>query len=109
MPKFVALLRGVDVGAARRVPMGALRELAVDVRVVVRSVRELANIVSENPIEVVPAEHSRLLVAFIQDPRGLAGFASLDKLLAPGERFALGKSQALASGGATDRCAPPDI
>ncbi len=29
MPTFVALLRGINVGSARKVPMAALRELCV--------------------------------------------------------------------------------
>jgi len=136
MPTFVALLRGVNVGKAKRVPMAELRsllsemgytgvatllnsgnaafrsakrspaghaaaiaaalsdQLQFEVPVVVKSAKELAAIVSENPITADADEHSRLLVAFVQDTKVLAGLSDVESLVAPPERFAVGKHAA---------------
>ena len=136
MPRFVALLRGVNVGKANRVPMAELRQLLADlgytdvatllnsgnavfhadkgapavhaadiaaaisgkleieVPVIVKSAKELAAIVSENPIKAEATAHSRFLVAFAQDARALAGLAAIEPLVVPSERFVLGKHAA---------------
>ena len=132
MPRFVALLRGVNVGKANRVPMAGLRalltglgytnvvtllnsgnavfqaakglpskhatdiaaailrELAIEVPVIVKSASELANIVSANPLGRTAPDHSRLLVAFAQDDKALSGLAAIEPLVAAPERFVLG-------------------
>lgn len=136
MPTFIALLRGVNVGKAKRVPMAEWRDLLgglgytrvatllnsgnavfhaakgtparhaadiaaaiaaqlkVEVPVIVKSARELAAIVSENPIKAAADEHPRLLAAFVQDPKALAGLAAVEALVVPPEQFAVGKSAA---------------
>lgn len=136
MPAFVALLRGVNVGKARRVPMAEFRStlaglgytgvatllnsgnavfratsgtparhaasiaaalaahLKVDVPVIVKSARELATVVAECPIKADPSNHSRLLVAFVQEAKALAGLASIERLVAPPEEFAIGSRAA---------------
>ncbi len=136
MPTFVALLRGVNVGGAKRVPMAELRallsdlgytgvatllnsgnavfraargtpekhataiaaaissRLGVDAPVIVKSARELAAIVAENPIETAADLHSRLLVAFVQDARALSSLAAIEALVVPPERHAAGKHAA---------------
>ncbi len=58
MPRFVALLRGVNVGKGKRVPMAALRQLLaalaktlhVDVPVIVKSSSDIASIQKENTL-----------------------------------------------------------
>jgi uncharacterized protein (DUF1697 family) len=132
MPTFVALLRGVNVGKAKRVPMADLRglleglgytgvatllnsgnavfragkgtpaklaahiaaaiedQLAVEVPVIVQSAAELAAIVAENPFDTDASEHARMLVAFVQDAKALAGLAAIAALVAPPERFEVG-------------------
>ena len=132
MPTCIALLRGINVGKAKRVPMadfrrllaglgfddiatllnsgnavfkaprGATRKMAadiaaaiskklkVDVPVIVKSAAELAAIVAGNPIAVPADGHSRLLVAFTQDPKAVARLASVGPLAVPPERFAIG-------------------
>lgn len=134
MPTFVALLRGVNVGKAKRVPMAELRALLaelgytgvrtllnsgnavfrassgtpgkhaekiaaaianqfkIEVPVIVKSANELATIVSGNPIKAGPSEHPRLLVAFVQDEKGLSTLAAIGPLVVSPERFALGNS-----------------
>lgn len=136
MPTFIALLRGINVGKAKRVPMADLRELLtelgytgvatllnsgnvvfraakgtpvklaaeiahaistrlnVDVPVIVKPVRDLDEIVAENPLAEDAQDHSRLLVAFIQDKKALPGLAAIDALVAPPEQFAVGKHAA---------------
>lgn len=132
---YVALLRGVNVGKAKRVRMadlvalleelgytdvatllnsgnavfraakgtsaqhaariaGALAtELHVEAPVVVKSAREFAAIVAENPVQT-PADPSRLLVVFTQDRRGLSTLAAIQPLVAPREHFLIGKHAA---------------
>jgi uncharacterized protein (DUF1697 family) len=136
MPTFVALLRGVNVGKAKRVPMADFRavlsslgytgvrtllnsgnavfraargnparhsadiaaaiagELKVEVPVIVKSARELAAVVSENPVKAGEDEHPRLLVAFAADAKMLSSLAPVASLAMPPERFALGKNAA---------------
>ncbi len=136
MPTFVALLRGVNVGKAKRVPMAEFRtlldglgyqgvatllnsgnavfraatgapakhaadiavtiaaRLKVEVPVIVKSARQLAAVVRENPIATEAQEHSRLLVAFAQDAQALRGLAAVAPLVVPPEKFAVGKNAA---------------
>ena len=136
MPTYVALLRGVNVGGARRVPMSDLRRLlselgfsgvatllnsgnavfsapgascsmhaaaiaeairralALRVPVVVKSARELAAIVVENPLASSVAAPSRMLVAFAADQASLARLADLSALVVAPEEFHLGKRAA---------------
>jgi uncharacterized protein (DUF1697 family) len=136
MPTFVALLRGVNVGKAKRVRMAVLRALLsglgytgvstllnsgnvvfrstkrapakhaariaaaisdnmqVEVPVIVKSAKELAAIVAENPITADTHEHSRFIVAFVQDTKVLPSLLAIQSLVAPSEQFAVGKSAA---------------
>ena len=136
MPTYVALLRGVNVGKARRVPMADLRKVLAglgctevatllnsgnaafrstarsasgcataiaraladrfgfDVPVVVKSAQELGAIVAGNPLRFTAADHSRLLVAFMQDAGQLPSLHGLDPLVVPPEQFAVGRHAA---------------
>jgi len=136
MPTFVALLRGVNVGKAKRVPMAEFRallsrlgytgvatllnsgnavfrasrgapakhaadiaaaissQLNVEVPVIVKSADELAAIISENPVKAAADEHSRCLVAFVQDTKAVSGLAAIESLVAPPEQFAIGRNAA---------------
>ena len=136
MAALIALLRGVNIGKAKRVPMAAfrklleelgysdvatllnsgnavfraragtpkkhasdiaaaiLRELKVDVPVIVKTAVELAAIVAENPFAAEGPERSRLLVAFTQDPDALAGLSSIASLVSPREKFLAGRHAA---------------
>lgn len=136
MPTFVALLRGVNVGKAKRVPMAELRallsglgytgvatllnsgnavfharrgtpakhaadisaaistRLKIDVSVVVKSATELAAIISENPVKAGTEEHSRFLVAFVQDPGSLSSLAAIEPLVVTREQFSVGRNAA---------------
>ncbi len=136
MATFVALLRGVNVGKNKRVPMAELRRLlsglgctdvvtllnsgnavfrapkgtpaslaadvaatirerlGLEVPVIVKSARELDAIVAGNPLAVEAALHSRLLVAFVQDRKSLAGLATIAPLVAKPERFEVGRQAA---------------
>jgi uncharacterized protein (DUF1697 family) len=112
MPEFSALLSGLGyTGVATLLNSGnatfdspggppekhaaaislALRaRLEIDVAVVVKSARELADIVDQNPIPIEADTHSRLLVAFVQDTEALPELAVLARLVEPPERFEIG-------------------
>lgn len=132
MPVYVALLRGVNVGKAKRVPMADLRAVLAgldctdvatllnsgnavfrskarsasgcaaaiaralaarfgfDIPIVVKSMPELSAIVAGNPLRFTEADHSRLLVAFVQDAGMLASLRGLASLVVPPEQFAFG-------------------
>jgi uncharacterized protein (DUF1697 family) len=136
MPTFVALLRGINVGKAKRIPMAELRalltrlgytqvatllnsgnvvfqategtaadhaqdiakaishKLKMEVPVIVRTERELSAIITENPIKADASEHSKLLVAFVQNPKTLSDLEPLKSLVVPPEQFAVGKRAA---------------
>ena len=59
-----------------------------------KSATELAAIVAENPVNVEAAEHSRYLVAFVQDAAALSGLAAVHPLVVSPEQFAVGKNAA---------------
>jgi uncharacterized protein (DUF1697 family) len=136
MPTYVALLRGVNVGKARRVPMAELRGVLAglgctevttvlnsgnavfkaatrsasacaaaiapalagrcgfDVPVVVKSAQELGAIMTGNPLRFTEADHSRLLVAFVQGAEQLASLRKIDSLVVPPEQFSVGSHAA---------------
>lgn len=136
MATFVALLRGVNVGKSRRVPMADLRsllagmgytgvatllnsgnavfhasrgapgshaadiaatiaaELRVEVPVVVKTAAEIAAIVAGNPLARFATDHSRLLVAFVQDATSLQDLAGIASLVVPPEQFVVGSKAA---------------
>ena len=138
MSTFVALLRGVNVGNGRRVPMATLRELMtslglVDVRtllnsgnavydlpgapvpapwqardiaaallaqlgltvpVIVKSAKQLASIVDENPWGQSAADPARLLVVFTQEAATLAALRVIEGLVIAPESFHVGRHAA---------------
>jgi uncharacterized protein (DUF1697 family) len=136
MTTFVALLRGVNIGKAKRVPMAEFRKLLaglgleevvtllnsgnavfrsksvapariasdiaaaisrhlkVEVPVIVKSAKEFAAIVADNPFKAGAADHSRFLVAFTQETESLADLAAIASLVTPPERFAIGRHAA---------------
>lgn len=136
MPAFIALLRGVNIGKAKRVPMAELcalltglgytdvatllnsgnavftarkgrsakhatdisaailTKLKIGVPVIVKSESELAAIVAENPVKAGDGDHSRLLVAFVQDANVLPSLAAIASLVVTPEKFAVGKHAA---------------
>ncbi len=136
MTPFIALLRGINVGKAKRIPMAELRslltrlgytsvatllnsgnvvfhaakgaparhaaqiaiaissELRVEVPVIVKSVAELATIVSENPLAEGALDHSRLLVTFVQNNKTLSALEAIGDVVVSPERFVVGKHAA---------------
>lgn len=136
MPTFVALLRGVNVGKAKRILMADLRallgelgytgvatllnsgnavfqaaqgtpakhaaaiseaiasKLQIEVPVIVKSAPELSAIVAGNPWSGSAPDHSRLLVAFVQDAQALPGLEAIGRLTVPPEEFAVGRHAA---------------
>jgi len=136
MPVSVALLRGINVGKAKRVAMADLRGLLadlgytgvatllnsgnvvfrsskgstarhaadiaaaisrvlhLDVSVIVKTASELETIISENPIAAAGTAPTRLLVAFVQDSGALSGLKVVERLVAPLEKFVIGRNAA---------------
>jgi uncharacterized protein (DUF1697 family) len=100
--RFVALLRGVNVGKGKRVPMAALRQLLaalaktlhVDVPVIVKSSSDIAAIQKENTLASIATEPSRLLVAFTATAADLNALAVLAPLSSPPEQLLVGKHAA---------------
>ena len=68
--------------------------LSVEVPVIVKSAKQLAAIIDENPFAGVAADHSQLLVAFTQDEHSLSALRSVEALVAPPESFMVGKHAA---------------
>lgn len=136
MTTCAALLRGVNVGRAKRVPMADLRalleglgcegvstllnsgnavfraaratpaqlatriaaaieaEMGFEVPVIVKSASDLAAIEAENVLADGAADLTRLLVAFVQDPKELAGLAAVESFVEAPERFLIGRQAA---------------
>jgi uncharacterized protein (DUF1697 family) len=136
MSTFVALLRGINAGKAKRIAIADLRalldslgyatvvtllnsgnivfsspkstptkhataianatssELQIEVPVIVKSASELSAIVTENSFSEAAPDHSRLLVAFVQDPKQLPGLAAIEPLIVPPEQFMVGRNAA---------------
>ncbi|MDE1997730.1 MAG: DUF1697 domain-containing protein [Burkholderiales bacterium] len=136
MQTFIALLRGINVGKANRLPMADLRallldqgydkvvtllnsgnavfraskgspaehasaiasaissELGLDVPVIVKSAQELSTVIQDNPLDTHAADHSQLLVAFVQNASTLQGLRAIEQLAAPTEPIAFGEHAA---------------
>jgi uncharacterized protein (DUF1697 family) len=93
--------KGVPANHAANIATALATKLNVDVPVVVKSAKDLAAIVAENPIKADVEEHSRLLVAFAQEAQALTNLAAIQQLISPPEQFAIGKNAAylLCAGG----------
>ena len=85
---------GSAVRIAGDIAAAIARRLEAQVPVIVVSARDLDAIVADNPIDVEAGQHSRFLVAFVQDPKRLAGLSAVESLVAPPERFAVGRRAA---------------
>jgi uncharacterized protein (DUF1697 family) len=83
---------GTPAKHSANIAVAILTQLKIEVPVIVKSKRELAAILSENPIKAGPGEHSRFLVAFVQGTKSLPSLAAIEPLVVPPERFAVGKS-----------------
>jgi uncharacterized protein (DUF1697 family) len=132
MPRFVVLLRGVNVGKGNRLPMAEFRARlealghadvrtllnsgnavfsspgrsadgharaihdallerpGLDLHVVVVPSRTFSSIVEQNPLAPSEDVHSRLLVAFAQQPAAITALSALTPLVQPAERFFVG-------------------
>ncbi|MHA3773851.1 DUF1697 domain-containing protein [Verrucomicrobiota bacterium sgz303538] len=87
-PKGTPAKHAADIASALK------SELKVEVPVVVKSAKEVAAIVDENPIRAEETEYSRVLVVFTQDSQALASLATIQSLVVPPEQFAIGTNAA---------------
>ncbi len=78
----------------RRIQAALAARLGVEVAVVVKTEAELAAVAAECPLADWGVEPAQLLVAFTAGPGALAGLAPLAALVAPPERFLLGRHAA---------------
>jgi uncharacterized protein (DUF1697 family) len=85
---------GTPAKHAAKIAAAILTQLRIEVPIIVMSDRELTAILAENPIEAEVDEHSRFLVAFVQDTKSLSSLAAIEPLVVPPERFVIGKSAA---------------
>jgi uncharacterized protein (DUF1697 family) len=86
--------KGTPARHAAEIKAAIARELGVEVPVIVKSARELAAIVAQNTLADDAPVHSRLLVAFVQDGKALAGLDAIVPLIVPPERFVVGPAAA---------------
>ncbi len=89
MPSFRSTTRSAS-GCAAAIARALADRFGFDVPVVVKSAQELSAIVAGNPLRFTEADHSRLLVAFVQDAGQLASLRGLDSLVVPPEQFSIG-------------------
>lgn len=85
---------GTPAKHSANIAVAIFRQLKVEVPVIVKSASELTAILSENPIKAGADEHSRFLVAFVQDTKALSSVAAIERLVVPPEQFAVGKGAA---------------
>ena len=85
---------GTPSSHAAKIAAAILSRLKIEVPVIVKSAGELAAIVTENKIQPEAADHSRFLVAFVQNPKPLADLATIQSLVKPPERFVVGRHAA---------------
>jgi uncharacterized protein (DUF1697 family) len=132
MTTYIALLRGINVGKAKRIAMADLRalleglghtdvatllnsgnvvfrsdkktsakiateiaaaiaaQLKIDVPVIVKSAKDLAAIMAENPFADTATDPSRLLVAFTPDAATLANLNAIAPHVVAPEQFLVG-------------------
>ncbi len=89
-----AATRGSAAKHAASIAAAISTRLKVEVPVIVKSASELTAIVSENPINAGADQHSRFLVAFVQDAGQLSSLAAMKSLVVPPEEFAVGNNAA---------------
>ncbi len=80
--------------AAERIEKGLEERLGVRTRVIVLSAAELARVLERNPLEVPPADASRLIVGIVGTPADLARLSAISRRDWGGERLVLGPARA---------------
>lgn len=86
--------RGAPALHAGAIAAALARDMDVAVPVVVKSASELAGIVAENPLAAGAIDPARLLVAYVQDEKSLAGLETVVPLVVPPEQFVIGRKAA---------------
>jgi uncharacterized protein (DUF1697 family) len=86
--------RGSAATHARAIGAALQGSLGVKVAVVVKTAAEFSAAVAGNTLDAPERAHSRLLVAFAQEPGALRALASLAPRVQPPERFVVGRQAA---------------
>lgn len=81
-------------GIARRIRAEAAKQLGVDAQVIVKSAADVAGIVTENALEKVATDDSRLLVMIVEDTAALAAAKRLASKDLGDERLHVGRHAA---------------
>lgn len=79
---------------ARRIRSEVARKLGVDALVIVKSARDVANIIAGNALAKVATDHSRLLVAVTNEPGAIAELGIFADREWGGERLHVGRDAA---------------
>lgn len=86
--------KGTPAKLAAEIADAIASKLGIEAQVIVNSIKELASIVAENALAADAADHSRLLVAFVQEPKALPALSAIEPFVVPPERFLVGKGAA---------------
>jgi len=86
--------KGSAVRHAESITAAISRQFGLEVPVIVKSARELAAVVADNPIADSAVNHSHLLVVFSQDSVALSGLDGVASLVVSPEKFEVGKNAA---------------
>jgi uncharacterized protein (DUF1697 family) len=84
--------KGTSAQHAAAIAAAVSTKLKVSVPVVVKSAKEFAGIVAGNSLVDATQDHSRFLVAFVQDPKTLSTFDALAPLVSRPELFLRGSN-----------------
>lgn len=86
--------KGTPTKHAAEISAAIATKFQFEVPVIVKSAKELAAIVSENPFAEKASDHSRLLVVFVQGTKTLSTLNTITSLVTPPEEFTVGKQAA---------------
>lgn len=85
---------GKDIQHAKRIREAVAAELGVDALVIVKSAKDIAGAIEGNGLGKVATDPSRLLVAFTDAPKALAGLAALAEQSWGNEKVHIGEHAA---------------
>jgi uncharacterized protein (DUF1697 family) len=81
-------------GHAKAIHMALQADSGLDIQVVVLSSSEFNAVITQNPLARIAEDHSRLLVAFAQDPAAIQALAALAPMVQSPERLCIGSRAA---------------
>jgi uncharacterized protein (DUF1697 family) len=85
---------GASAKIADRIRAEVGKKLGVDALVIVKSAKDMAAIIEDNPLLEVATDHSRMLVAMTNDPKRIAALAKFTHMKWGDERVHVGRHAA---------------